>query len=136
MPKPLRIRIVATDGPGRTFESHRDVRVGIQVRKEVLDIHPGDSRRIVWEVDATLDDAGVVRGPAIHGGRGERFLYLDWLDGAQGFRRAKLQLDAVPPGLLARATKTALVGTLSLTDAKGGPVCASVRPPAIAWTVA
>lgn len=28
-----------------------------------------------------------------------------------------------------------LVARLSLTDAKGGPRCASLRPPALTWTV-
>jgi Family of unknown function (DUF5990) len=39
-------------------------------------------------------------------------------------------------GLLAEAAKSGrvLVGRVGLTDAKGHPRCASVRPPDIVWT--
>ena len=51
------------------------------------------------------------------------------------FRRAKLRLDAVPPKVLEEALETGvLVGRLELTAPDGMPVCASVRPPAIAWS--
>ena len=52
------------------------------------------------------------------------------------FRRAKLMLDGVPGKVLAQAAKSGLlVGRLGLTDAKGQPLCASVRPPLIDWSV-
>ena len=53
------------------------------------------------------------------------------------FRRAKLQLDGVPAEVfdLVLATGRPLVGELGLTDGKGMPVCASVRPPGIRWSV-
>jgi uncharacterized protein DUF5990 len=52
------------------------------------------------------------------------------------FRRAKLMLADVPGDVLAKAaTKGVLVGRLGLTDAKGQPLCAAVRPPAIEWSV-
>lgn len=39
------------------------------------------------------------------------------------FRRAKLLLDAVPPGVLADASELGgLVGRLGLTDPKGNPL--------------
>jgi hypothetical protein len=48
------------------------------------------------------------------------------------FRRAKLCLEAVPPEVMAAAFDIgALVGRLGLTDDKGWPLCASVRPPRI-----
>ena len=81
-----------------------------------------------------------LRGPAIHGKRGERFVYLTWGDvGADGsfamFRRAKLMVGDIDPALLAAgaADEGTLVGELGLTDGRGGPVCARVRPPAITW---
>jgi Family of unknown function (DUF5990) len=53
------------------------------------------------------------------------------------FRRAKLWLKAVPPEVLASAAgRGVLVGRLGLADAKGNPVCASVRPPLIEWSAA
>ncbi len=52
------------------------------------------------------------------------------------FRRAKLMLADVPDDVLAKAAaKGTLVGRLGLTDAKGQPLCASVRPPLIEWSV-
>jgi hypothetical protein len=134
----VKLLVVGTDGPGRTFAGYRDVRVGLQVRKEVVDVVRGDVPRAEWAVEVSVDDAGVLRGPAIHGGREERFLYLSWLDGEQMFRRAKLQLDAVPAALVAKASAKdrVLVAELSMRDVKGEPICASVRPPRIRWSVA
>ncbi len=57
-------------------------------------------------------------------------------DGARTlFRRAKLWLNAAPPQVLDAAVAGGLlVGRLGLTDPKGDPVCASVRPPLIEWS--
>ena len=87
-------------------------------------------------------DGTDVKGPYIQGPRGGRFIYLSWgtVDDAAGFtlfRRAKLWLDAVPPAVLDRALELGLlVGRLGLTDPKGNPRCAAVRPPVIAWSAA
>jgi hypothetical protein len=53
------------------------------------------------------------------------------------FRRAKLMLAAIDPATLDAAAQPGhtLEATLSLTAPDGGPRCASVRPPAISWTV-
>jgi hypothetical protein len=81
-----------------------------------------------------------IKGPYIQGRPTERFIYLSWGEvDATGrfemFRRAKLMLDAIPATTITAALTTGvLVGRLGLTDTKGNPLCASVRPPAIAWT--
>ena len=51
------------------------------------------------------------------------------------FRRAKLMIGDIDPELLAAADAAdgALVASISLTDERGGPRCARVRPPAITW---
>lgn len=65
---------------------------------------------------------------------------LSWgtVDEAQGFtlfRRAKLRLDAIDPTVIASTLDLGvLVGRLGLTDHKGHPLCASVRPPMIEWS--
>ena len=141
--KPLLIRIIATRLPGSTFDAHTRVRVGLQVGKANVDLVDGAAAGATWEAEVSVvtDAKGelAIRGPAIHGPRGERFLYLVWVAGGDGamFRRAKLQLDAVPAKTLNEALREgrALVAELSLTDARGGPLCASVRPPAIRWAV-
>lgn len=122
--------------PGRSW--HLDtgpcdnVHVGIQVRKEPADLVPGDSRSAVWRTEIEVvdrDGESDFRGPAVHGSRGARFVYLTWGDvGRDGsftmFRRAKLMLDDLP-----RADE--VIASVDLTDERGGPRCARLRPPAL-----
>ncbi len=144
----MRIRIEADDLPGRAFVSEGvplgNVHVGVQVGRQPAGLVRGDAKSARWEVDVVAvadDDGGLdLRGPAVQGKRGERFLYLTWGDvGADGsftmFRRAKLMVADVDPQLLAAsaATDGTLVATLGLTDGRGGPLCARVRPPHISW---
>jgi hypothetical protein len=81
-----------------------------------------------------------LKGQYIQGPRRGRFIYLSWgtVDDAETFtlfRRAKLWLDGVPPAVLVQAMDTGLlIGRLGLTDPKGHPLCASVRPPLIEWS--
>ena len=81
-----------------------------------------------------------LKGPYIQGPPGGRFIYLSWgtVDDAQTFtlfRRAKLSLDAIPQTVIDSAQRLGmLVGRLGLTDAKGNPLCAAVRPPVIEWS--
>jgi hypothetical protein len=83
-----------------------------------------------------------LKGPHIQGPPGARFIYLNWgtIDDAGDFslfRRAKLWLDAIPLAVLERAREQGvLVGRLGLTDRKGNPTCAAVRPPLIEWSAA
>ncbi|MEU4399425.1 DUF5990 family protein [Micromonospora orduensis] len=146
----MRIRIDGGDLPGRRAGAGADalrlgnVHVGIQRRTEVVDRVPADATEASWsfevssrEIDGVLD----VGGPWVHGRPGARFLYLSWGavtdDGFAMFRRAKLMFTDVPTELLRAAHEGGgiLVGRLGLTDAAGEPLCARVRPPAIAWTV-
>jgi hypothetical protein len=83
-----------------------------------------------------------LKGPYIQGPPGARFVYLSWgqVDQPESFvmfRRAKLMFDAIGPDVLEAAARSGLlVGRLGLTDAKGNPLCASVRPPVITWSAA
>jgi hypothetical protein len=145
----VRIRIVGTDLPGRdcppghNFPGYSNVHVGMQTKRrppELLDLQPGDADEVNWTIDCEVDGSDF-RGPYIQGRPGERFIYLNWgsVDGdgqMEMFRRAKLMLADVPQAVLAEAaTKGVLVGRLRLSDAKGEPLCAAVRPPAIEWSV-
>jgi hypothetical protein len=144
--RPLRILIEGTDLPGRTFCEHEHVHLGVQCRKDPVDVTPGDARDATFEFDVdilpTPDGVWDFRGPYVQGGPGERFIYLTWGDLPPGgefamFRRAKLHLSCLDRDMLAAAAEPAhrLVVRLSLTDAKGGPRCASLRPPAVSWSV-
>ncbi|GLH96323.1 DUF5990 family protein [Phytohabitans aurantiacus] len=146
----MRIRIEGRDLPGRRAGVEADslrlhnVHVGVQRAAEVVDRVPASAAEATWQFDITsreVDGLLDVGGPWVHGRPGARFLYLSW--GAvtdnrfEMFRRAKLLFGDVPTDLLRVAHEGAgvLVGRLGLTDAKGGPLCARVRPPDIEWTV-
>jgi uncharacterized protein DUF5990 len=144
---PLTLRIIGRDLPGRTCAGHRDVHVALQVGPHPVGAVPGDATEAVFttEVRMTRAPAGErpdFTGPAVHGRRGDRFLYLTWGESADGrfamFRRAKLLLGDLPPEALAAAEAggVPLEARLSLTAPDGTPRCASVRPPAVVWEVA
>jgi Family of unknown function (DUF5990) len=143
----MRIVILGHDLPGVRFVSDgvqlSNVHVAAQVGKSPVGLVRGDAGSARWELDVrvSVDDGGVdLRGPAVHGKKGARFLYLTWGNvGADGsfamFRRAKLMIADIDPGMLADAARDdgVLVASLSLTDEHGCPRCARVRPPVITW---
>jgi len=114
------------------------------VRREPAQLIRADRREISWTVDIDVvpaEDGFDFRGSAVQGRRGDRFLYLTWgqvgTDGAfEMFRRAKLMLDRVEPQLIESAmVKGRLDVRVDLTGPDGGPRCARVDSPAIAWSV-
>lgn len=144
-PRSIRVRIIGRRLPGRTCGPYTEVTVGLAAKAgcDPTDGVPGDVREARWETRIEVrgqDGAPMFRGPAVNGPPRERFLYLTWIGRRSGaaramFRRAKLRLDAVPAEVLAGSLRTGvLVGRLELTAADGMPVCASVRPPGIAWS--
>lgn len=145
----IEIRIEAHDLPGRDcppgpgFPGYREVVVGLQRKgraDELLDPVPGDAASARWTAECTVKGAGDLTGPYVQGRPGARFLYLTWTGvtpdgGRELFRRAKLMLDGVPPEVLGAALATGrLTGRLGLTDGRGHPLCAAVRPPVVDWT--
>jgi hypothetical protein len=100
-----------------------------------------DQESVTWELEATPAPSNLAdfRGPYISGPPGGRFIYLSWgiVDGPgtfEMFRRAKIMLDGIPSEVLAAAQASGvLIGRLGLTDPKGNPTCAAVRPPLIEW---
>lgn len=140
----LVVDIVGRDLPGLTFGEHGNVHVGIQLGKEVVEVFRGDAPRATWtvELEVVLGAQPDFKGTAVQGKKGDRFIYLSWGDVAAGaefamFRRIKLMLAAVEPRLIEEAIKprNRLVGSLGLTDERGGPLCSSIRPPVIEWSV-
>lgn len=129
----MRIRIVGHRLPGRNPGQHRDVRVGIQVRREPAEVVPADAEQAMWDVQVSESYGGDTRdfhGPAVQGKHGERFIYLTWLEGedATMFRRAKLMLADAPEA-------ESVTARVDLTDESGLPRCARLRPPAVEWSV-
>ncbi len=144
----MRIEIDGRELPGRRFVSEgvplENVHVGVQVGKEPAGLVRGDAASARWEVDvrAVVDEDGGIdlRGPAVHGKRGERFFYLTWgdVDGDGSFtmfRRAKVMVSDIDRELLAATVRAdgTLVAVIGLTDECGGPRCARVRPPNVTW---
>ena len=115
-------------------DGYRNIHVGVQRKQEVVDRTPGD-RDVTFEFEVDVRN-GRFAGPFVHGRGDERFIYLSWgeVDGDDFhmFRRAKLQLDAFTATDVDGST---LEACLSLSDAKGQPVCASLRPPRVTWAV-
>jgi hypothetical protein len=129
------IRIEANDLPGRSCgpsperpEGNQGIEVGVQRRNK-----PGE---LMGQVSADLV------GPYISGPPGGRFIYLSWgvvesPGSFEMFRRAKIMFDGIPDDVMTAAQASGLlVGRLGLTDPKGNPTCAAVRPPLIEWTAA
>jgi hypothetical protein len=123
----------------------RALLVGPQRGRVVEAPRPVSGSSMVFELslDVVVTPSGMdLRGPWVQGRRGDRFLYLCWGHAGpdagdfDGFRRAKLMLGVLDPAeMLDAADDDVLVGRLSLVDARGGPVCAAVRPPAIRWSL-
>ena len=146
----MRIVVIGTDLPGRTFCDPDgtlllNVHVGVQVGTDPTHLVRGDASDARWELDirTVVDDDGALdfRGPAVHGKRGDRFIYLTWgnVDDAGAlrmFRRAKLMLNRVDAGLMRDASEHGiLTARVRLSDDRSAPRCARVDPPAIIWSV-
>jgi uncharacterized protein DUF5990 len=150
----MQIRIEGRDLPGATCGpgpdaplGHHNIHVGVQGKKrdDLVGRVAGDAPSATWTLECTVTEgpAGVdCKGPEIQGPPGGRFIYLSWGAGPGDesltmFRRAKLMFDAIPPNVIASAADLGLlVGRLGLTDSKGHPICAAVRPPLIEWSAA
>jgi hypothetical protein len=147
------IRIEGVDLPGAACGpspeepgGYHRIHVGMQRKNrpdELLGLARADQREVSWTVEASVaaTSAGLdITGPYVSGRPGGRFIYLSWVtlddaNNASMFRRAKLWLDELPEELVHRAVEEGvLVGRLGLTDSKGNPVCASLRPPGIEWS--
>lgn len=131
----MRLVIEGHHLPGTTCGQYADVHVGVQLGREPADLVRADAESVRWELDIDVverDGVPDFRGPAVHGRRGERFVYLTWGEGRGSdfamFRRAKLMLGDIPdpkaPAVLAR---------IHLTDEHGHARCARLDPPALEW---
>lgn len=151
-PRPLIVVIEGHDLPGRSCrpdpngEGHDNVHVaGPSHQGQAARLVPGDAPSARWQVEVTIrrgPDGIDFGGPFVHGDRSDRNLGLAWgdvqRDGAfRLFRGAKLRLVDVDPSLVEEALRPGhrLVARVCLTDARGNPICARVRPPYIAWSV-
>jgi hypothetical protein len=161
--RPLMVRIEGFDLPGRSCRpgpdgsgyqnvhigigDDRAAAVGLTVpgrRWVVRELVPGDAAAASWEFPVTIRRGGEgidFGGPFVRGDKSDRHLGLVWGevpgDGTfRLFRGAKLRLVDVDRSVVEQAWQPGfvLVARVRLTDARGNPVCARVRPPGIAWS--
>lgn len=132
----MRIVIKAHQLPGRQCGPYRNVHIALQVGSRPEGLVAADAADAEWQADVRVtaqDDARDFTGPAVHGRRGDRFLYLTWgeVDGQNFamFRRAKVMLADVP------AVGDEVVADVDLTDESGMPRCARLHEPQIHWSV-
>lgn len=139
----LQLRIVVVDPPP-------DITWALQLGQTEL-VKPTSSTKSRICFDFTLEvvpesaSPGFrLKGPAVQGRLGERFVYLRiGAYAGQGdttvARRAKISLEGIDRKLIA-ASKAKRGGTLEVqfagTDSRGGPACATVRPLGKGWRVA
>jgi len=162
-PRPLVVVIEGYDLPGRScrpgpdgqgydnvhvaLPSRSKDRPGLAVaggRWQAAEPVPGDAPSARWEVEVTTrrgDDGVDFGGRFVAGDRTDRSLGLAWGevlgDGTfRLFRGVKLRLVDVDPSVIQEAMRPGhhLVARVRLTDARGNPICARVRPPYIAWS--
>jgi ankyrin repeat protein len=133
-------------GPSPEGRRYENVHVGLARRGDTVELRPGDAPSVRWTFQITIrrhhDGQLDFGGPYVHGARGGRSLGLRWgtlaADGTfDVFRAAKLRFADIDPALIERVLSSGgrLVAELGLTDPRGDPVCASVRPPAVTWSM-
>jgi hypothetical protein len=138
------LRIVGRRLPGSSWSGREGIHVGVQCGNDVVGLVTGDAADAVFdiELDVVAGSDGEVdfRGPYVNGRRGERFVYLAWGEvDDEGtftmFRRLKLHLTPLleqeSPEKVAGAQRIQAI--LELTDTRGRPLAASVRPPWVTW---
>jgi Family of unknown function (DUF5990) len=137
----ITVEIVCTELPGTGATS---LHLGIQRDDVITDVASADSKRIVFKavLRARPNADGSVNflGSFAQGPKSERFIYLNWvtangkvLTGMVG--RIKLHLNHIKWAAVEKAAKAnkAIRVKLALTNAKGNPVMASVRPNLAQW---
>ena len=148
----LTIEVIGRRLPGIRFcdgaEGGRAVRepvhVGIQRGEEVIEAVPADVEQVLFRpsfrVTRQPDGSPNFLGPFAKGTARERFFYLSWGVASPGgrfemFRRLKVHLSHITWGQIehALASGRAPRVLLELTDARGGPLCASIRSDRARW---
>jgi len=140
------IRLRCVEFPGRMFAGGRDVEVGVQKDEEVIDCVPGDAKAAQFLFPLRVEKNPKTGrpnflGPFAHGKPTDRHLYLSWSARSDAqrvrFRRAKILLNHIEWSSIEKALKSGrpIDATLKMTDKKGGPICASIKPDQIKWNL-
>ncbi len=132
------VRIVCEGLPAHLFEGcdgRRDIRVDLQTKTGQKPGAPAGRNALRFLTSVKVKSAGDgtqdYSGEAVHGKRGERFLYLSW-SGEKGgiremFRRAKIHLRELTLAQTEMGLHgSILVARIHAVAKDGGPACASV----------
>jgi hypothetical protein len=148
----IKIKVICEELPGTEFSTtgelliYKNIHLGIQRGEEVINAVPANRKQVVFEPEfrvAPLPDGKTnFLGPYAKGTQTERFFYLSWVvKNEQGnltsFRRAKIHLSHLLWSKVEEAINSGrqLSVTLSMTDKKGGPRCASFKGEGIHWQI-
>jgi Family of unknown function (DUF5990) len=143
MKKQITIQLHCTHFPGIKFGDYQNVHLGVQRGDETIWETPGDATECTFDIPVDVgnnkDGSPNFLGPFVHGPVGGRFLYLVWFhkigELKMGFRRAKINLQHLGWPTIDEAvlSEKPIEAQINLTDKKGGPVCASLKPEHINW---
>ena len=150
----LKIKVICEDLPGTEFSgtslgasfAYSHVHLGIQRGNEVIDMVPANRKQVVFEpefrVSPLPDGKTNFLGPYAKGTPTERFFYLSWVEKDDAghvimFRRAKIHLSHLLWSQVEAAIDSGrqISVTLSLTDKKGEPRCASLKGEGVHWQI-
>lgn len=138
----ITIEIMCTQLPAA---GQRCLHLGIQCDNEITECASTDAKRIVFKpiLRARRSSDGSVNflGPFAQGPKTERFIYLNWVMAEEKkgrmdmIGRIKLHLNHITWAAVEKAVQSnrPIRVKLSLTNAKGTPVMASVRPDVAQW---
>ena len=137
------IQLHCSNLPGLVFGEYNNFHVGVQKASEPIWETPGDATAHTFDIPVQVgenkDGSPNFLGQFVHGPVGGRFLYLVWFN-KKGewrtmFRRAKINLQHL--GWLeinaAIFSGKNIEAQVFLTDKKGGPACATLKPENIKW---
>jgi hypothetical protein len=137
----VRVVLEIDDLPGPSWDGYENIHVGVQRGKEIVGVTPATEPSAAFAFEVTVHNDGDVRGPWVQGKRGDRFVYITWGTSSDSdawgmFRRAKVMLEPASDALSKAARTGATVrAKVAGTDSRGGPTCAALRPPRIAWSL-
>ena len=140
----IAVEITCTNLPGSTWDERGPIHLGIQKGDEIEDAQSADLERIKFSstlrVRRHTDGSANFLGPYVHGPRTGRFIYLVWavIHGKTPIAmagRVKILLNHIGWNDVERAAANgrSIKVTIPLTDKKGRPVFASVRPDQARW---
>jgi len=143
MKRTFQIHLHCYNFPKTNFDDKGTIYLGVQQKKEIVMDTPTTIASkdfiVPIQVKPAKDGQPNFLGDFVHGKVGDRFLYLVWYrkNGVhkEGFRRAKIKLAPIIWEYIEKAIQfnKPIEAKINLTDNKGGPVCATLKPTNIEW---